>query len=95
MSIHVRRMPEQVRGRYYNTVVPSSHFAESDERANVLRAEAEATACLFVAFCSNFLFVIKNNFLADTFVGVLSIRYQAAVFLARTGRIYPGVSQLL
>ena len=95
MSIHVRWMPEQVRGGYYNAVVPSSQFAESDERANVLRAEAEATACFFVALCSDFLFVVKHDFLTDTFKGILSIDDKTTMLLARTCRVDPGVSQLL
>ena len=94
MSVHVRRMPEQVCSRYYYTIIPSSQLTESDEGANVLRAEAEATSCLFIALCSDFLLIVKHDFLTDSFEGILSIGDETTMLLARTCRVDPGVSQL-
>ena len=91
LCIHIRWMPEQVRGGHYNALIPSSQLAKSDERANVLRAEAEAAACLFVAFRSDFLFVITHDFLADTVVELLSIGDETTMLLARARRVGPGV----
>lgn len=95
VELYLRWMPEQMRRRNDDTAVLRSTHAQCDERRDVFGAETGPPASFLRTVTSDLLVIVRYHLLADAFERIFAEGDEAAVLLAGTGRIYPGVIGLL